>query len=278
MTRVREPAPGVRSVRADNPGPMTLDGSRSYLLGSRESVLLDPGPDDAAVERRMRELAGGAEVGLVALSHAHPDHAAAAGRAAELFGAPVAASEGTLRRLEVRGRPLHDGAELPVDGGDSSLRVLETPGHSGDHLCFFRPSDRLLFTGDLVLGEGSSLVGHPEGSVSDYLDSLDRLIALAPSLLLPGHGPDVTDATARLRAYREHRRERTDQVRAALASGARSVEAIRQEVYGDLEAGLSWAADATIRAQLEHLEELGGELPAVSGREDVPAPGEAEPR
>lgn len=273
MTPVSEPAPGVRGVRADNPGPMTLDGTRSYLVGTREAVLLDPGPDDADAGRRWRELAGGAEVRLVVLTHAHPDHAAGAERAGGLFGASVAASERTLGRLEVDGRPLRDGDELPVDGGDASLRVLETPGHSDDHLCFLRPTGRVLFTGDLVLGEGSSLVGHPEGSVADYLASLDRLIAEEPRLILPGHGPDVPDARERLRAYRDHREERTVQVREALRAGARSVEAIRREVYGDLEAGLGWAADATIRAHLEHLEELGEEVPEVSGREGAWPPG-----
>lgn len=273
MSDVREPAPGVRSVRADNPGPMTLDGTRTYLIGRREAVLLDPGPDDGGAEERWRRLARGAEVRLVALTHAHPDHSEGAERAARLFGARVAASNATLRRIDVRGRSLHDGMELAVDGGQASLRALETPGHADDHLCFLRPSDRLLFTGDLVLGEGSSLVGHPEGSVSDCLASLDRLLSEEPGLILPGHGPDVGDPRARLAAYREHRRDRTEQVREAVRSGARSVEEIRRDVYGDLPARLRWAAEATVRAHLVHLEELGEDLPEIAGREQAPGPG-----
>lgn len=270
---VRRPAPGVRSVRAENPGPMTLDGTRSYRVGSREAILLDPGPGGEGSRERWRALAGDAGIRWVLLSHAHPDHAEGARAAAELLGAGVAASPGTLERLSLDGRILEDGAEVEVDGGEMALRVLETPGHSPDHLCFFRAPDRVLFTGDLVLGEGSSLVGHPEGSVSDCLASLERLLGLAPELLLPGHGPDVDRAEERLRACRDHRLERTGQVRAALSEGARSVEAIREEVYGELPSGLAWAADATVRAHLIHLEERGEELPDVEGRDEAPGPG-----
>lgn len=267
MTEVMSPAPGVRSIRAENPGPMTLDGTRIYLAGKRGAVLLDPGPDDDGAEERWRRLADGAEVETVALTHGHPDHAGSARRAARFFGARLAASADALRRLSADGRPLRDGDELPVDGGESALRALETPGHSEDHLCFLRPSDGVLFTGDLVLGEGSSLVGHPEGSVSSCLESLERLMELEPRLVLPGHGPDVPDAPGRLSAYRDHRRERTREVREALESGARSVEEIRVRVYGDaLPEGLEWAADATVRAHLVHLEDLGEELPDVAGR------------
>lgn len=267
MTEVTSPAPGVRSIRADNPGAMTLDGTRIYLVGERGAALVDPGPDREGAGERWRRLAAGAEVETVALTHGHPDHAGGALRAADLFGARLAASGDTLRSLSATGRPLRDGTELAVDGGQSQLRALETPGHSADHLCFLRPSDRVLFTGDLVLGEGSSLVGHPEGSVSDCLASLDRLLDLEPSLLLPGHGPDVREAVARLAEYRDHRRDRTRQVRRALEDGARSVEEIRRRVYGEeVPAGLGWAAEATLRAHLVHLEELGEELPEISGR------------
>lgn len=272
MTGVREPAPGVRSLRADNPGPMTLDGTRSYVIGSRQALLLDPGPGGAGAEGRWRKLAGGRGVRLVLLTHAHPDHAGGARRAAELFGAELAASAGTLRRLDVDGRPLGDGERVDADGGDAELEALATPGHSPDHLCFLRPSDRVLFTGDLVLGEGSSLVGHPEGSVADFLESLERLLARDPSLLLPGHGPAVPDARERLLAYRDHRLERTEQVREAVAAGRGSVEEIRRRVYGDLEPRLERAADASVRAHLEHLEGRGEDLPDVSGRGEVGEP------
>lgn len=267
MTEVASPAPGVRSVRAGNPGPMTLDGTRIYLVGGRESVLLDPGPDEDGLEELWTELAEGTDVAVVALTHSHPDHAGGALRAAGLFDVPLVASPRALRRLSVDGRPLRDGAELPVDGGESRLRALETPGHSPDHLCFLRPDDGVLFTGDLVPGEGSSLVGHPEGSVADCLASVDRLVELEPSLLLPGHGPDVAEAGERLAEYREHRRGRTRQVREALEAGARTVEEIRRRVYGDrVPAGLGWAAEASVRAHLVHLEELGEELPEIAGR------------
>lgn len=262
MDRVCRSAAGVRSVTADNPGPMTLDGTRTYVVGEETALLLDPGPDGPGSEERWRSAAEGADIRLVLLTHSHSDHAAGAEAAADLFGARVAATGETLRRLSARGRPLHDGEEIPVDGGRWRLRAVETPGHSGDHVCFFRPSDRLLFTGDLVLGEGSSLVAYPDGRVGEYLSSLSRLVDMEPRVILPGHGPDVTDAVGRLREYLDHRRERERQVLEAVRAGATSVEEIRGRVYPGLPEGLAWAASANVAAHLQHLRERGEEVPA----------------
>lgn len=262
MPDVERSARAVRSVTAGNPGPLTLAGSRSYLVGRERAVLVDPGPADGGAEGRWRALAGDARVELVALTHAHPDHAAGTERALELFDAELAASSATILKMGMDGRRLSDGDPVHPEGPE--LVALETPGHSSDHLCFWRETDGILFTGDLVLGEGSSLVAYPDGSVNEYLRSLERLMDLGPSLLLPGHGPDVEDAVDRLREYRDHRMERDRQVHRAVEDGARTVAEIRERVYGDIPAELRRAAESTICAHLVHLKERARDDPSLA--------------
>lgn len=264
---VLRPGPGVRCVVADNPGPMTLDGTRSYLVGEERAVLLDPGPAEG-LEERLEALAGDRRIVAVALTHAHPDHAEGGEAAARWSGAPVAASAGTLARTGLEGRALEDGHGLEVDGGSSTLEAVATPGHAADHLCWWWPPAAAAFTGDLVLGTGTAMVGHPDGHMGSYLESLERLLRLEPDRLYPGHGDPVDDAEGRLRSYLRHRREREEQVRRAVEEGASSVAEIRRRVYGELPDGLDFAAEASIRAHLEHLEERGVELPEVEARED----------
>lgn len=272
--RVLEPAEGLRCAVADNPGPMTLDGSRSYLVGRDEGVLLDPGPaGDGQRERLARLLEGGPSVSTVALTHAHPDHAGGAAAVARGLGAGLAASAGTMERLGIEGRVLEDGDVLALDGGDGSLTALATPGHSSDHLCFLWLPGRAVFTGDLVLGSGTAVVGHPDGHMGSYLSSLERLRDLEPTRLYPGHGAPVDGAVERLRAYADHRREREEQVLRAVEEGAGSVAGIRRRVYGELLEDLARAAEASIRAHLVHLEERGVELPELGGREPGAAGG-----
>jgi glyoxylase-like metal-dependent hydrolase (beta-lactamase superfamily II) len=147
---------GVGVAVADNPGPLTLDGTLSYRIGTRRAVLLDPGPDRPGGIDRLVKLVGEAVVEWICLTHAHHDHAALASRAAEEFGASLAASPETLARIRLEGRPLGDGDRIEIDGGSAHLDVLETPGHSADSLSFCLQPARWLFTGDTVLGEGST--------------------------------------------------------------------------------------------------------------------------
>lgn len=266
---VLDPEPGVRCAVADNPSPMTLDGTRNYLVGRDRAVLLDPGPADDGQGERLRRLVRGRRVSAVALTHAHPDHAGGAPELARELGVPLAASGATLRRLGADGRDLADGQLLPEDGDDGDgLRALATPGHSADHLAFWWPGRRALFTGDLVLGSGSAMVGHPDGHMGDCLASLERLSELGARRLYPGHGDPVDDPGARLAAYRDHRLEREERIRRAVEAGAASVAEIRRRAYDRVPDDLEWAAGASIRAHLLHLEEQGVELPEIEGRED----------
>jgi len=248
---------------------MTLDGTRSYVLGRAWVVVVDPGPDDPDQLEALTAAVADRPVAAVLLTHAHADHAAGASAAARRFGTQLAGSAETLARLGLDGRALGDGETLGLDeetngpaGTEATITAIHAPGHSADHVCYLARPGRRLFTGDLVLGEGSSAILHPDGSVADCLASLARLISLRPSLLLPGHGPPVEEAMQKLEAYRRHRLEREQQVRAALAAGAATVPDIRHAVYGELPPGLVRAADASVAAHLAALAAWGEEVPA----------------
>jgi glyoxylase-like metal-dependent hydrolase (beta-lactamase superfamily II) len=264
--RVETVAPGIVAVTADNPGPLTLEGTRTWVMGGHRLAIIDPGPDDDEHLDRVDRVIAGRPVAAVCLTHSHADHGAAADRAGRRWGSVHASAE-TLRRLGLQGIVLADGDEIVLDeaGGPERLVALATPGHSGDHLAYLCLPGREILTGDLVLGRGSSMVAHPDGSVGAYLASLGRLAALRPSRLLPGHGPVVDEADARLADYAAHRRKRTEQVRAALDRGGRSIEELLAAVYGRLPAGVREAAELSLRAHLKHLEELGYESPASNG-------------
>lgn len=272
-------------LRAANPSPMTLDGTRTYVLGIGRVVVIDPGPAEPDQLAALTAIVGRRPVAAVVLTHAHADHSALGKRAAREFECPLAASGETLSRLAgadagaVAGLPaytiaLEDGSRIEIEGG-LGLTALSTPGHSGDHFSYLEPAGRRLFTGDLVLGAGSSAILHPDGKVGACLASLARLAALRPVELLPGHGPPVEDALTLLAEYRKHRRERETQIREALAAGASSVSEIREAVYGPLPAGLGWAADASVAAHLAALEAHGLKVPdhAAFGVRGEQAPG-----
>ena len=252
-SRVALHGPGIAAVRADNPGPLTLTGTQTYVIGTGPLIVLDPGPPDDAHLDRVDDVIAGRPVAAVCLTHAHADHAASAAGAAARWG-ELRASSATLDLVGAAGRALADD-EVLEPGEGLRLRAIPTPGHAADHLCYLLEPSRALFTGDLVLGEGSTMIAHPDGSVEAYLASLARLAALRPERLLPGHGPPVEDALARLEECRAHRLRRVASVRRALEAGARTPERIRDAVYGDLPASHHAAAHLTIRAYLAFLGE-----------------------
>lgn len=225
-----------RTIRADNPGPLTLEGTNTYLFGG---AVVDPGPDD---ERHLRRILDAGPVEVIVLTHRHPDHAAGAARLSKLSGAPVLAF----------GAGLEDGDRV------AGLEVLHTPGHAPDHLCFWRAEDRTLLSGDLIAGRGSIIVAPPEGDLAAYMDSLERVRGLGPSCILPGHGPEAPDGVAKIEEYIAHRREREERVVAALRSGASSLEEIIERAYADVPAGMRAYAELGARA---HLIKLGHPAP-----------------
>ncbi|MFC6086731.1 MBL fold metallo-hydrolase [Sphaerisporangium aureirubrum] len=244
------------NVLASNPSPMTLDGTNTWVLGEPGAdtvVVVDPGPDD---EEHLRRVAGRLEdrrVGVILLTHGHPDHSAGAKRFAAMVGAPVRALD---PRHVLGGEGLGDGDALSVAGLE--VRVVGTPGHSFDSLCFWLPADGALLTGDTVLGRGTTVIA-PDGDLADYLRSLDRLRAsaeiTAATALLPGHGPVLPDPIAVLDAYIAHRRERLDQIREARANGVLTPAEIVDVVYAGLADDLKFAAEMSVRAQMAYLDQ-----------------------
>ena len=253
--------PRAACLLAPNPSPLTLDGTNTWLIaepGSAAVVVVDPGPDDEAHLRRVHAAAAAGEryVARILLTHGHPDHSAGAARLAELTGAPVQAAD-PAHRLGPDGLAEGD----VVTAGGCELRVVASPGHSADSVCLLLPADDALFTGDTVLGRGTTVIAG-DGNLGDYLRTLDRLRDLAEArgvgVLLPGHGPVLADPLGILDYYVAHRAERLDQVRGALAAGARTPAEIVAMIYTDVDQSVWPAAEWSVRAQLDYLGEPAG--------------------
>lgn len=239
---------------APNPGPMSLDGTNSYLIsapGAGASVVVDPGPAD---EGHLHRLADAGPVELILVTHRHADHTAGSVRLHELTGAPVRAAD--PRHCLGGGEPLQDSESIHAAG--VSIQVLATPGHTSDSVCFYIPDDGpngSVLTGDTILGRGTTMLDYPDGRLGDYLESLDRLESFGAATVLPAHGPVLPSLEAITRAYREHRQERLAQIGAVLDRLGRdaSVAAVADAVYADVEPSVRRAAEMSVAAQLDYL-------------------------
>jgi glyoxylase-like metal-dependent hydrolase (beta-lactamase superfamily II) len=245
----------ARCVLAPNAGPMTLDGTNTWVLrepDARRSVVIDPGPRHAGHLAAIHEAAG--PVGTVLLTHGHLDHSEGARAFAGAAGCGVRALD-PAHRLGLEG--LADGDVVEIDGLE--VRVVATPGHSSDSLSFVLPAESAVLTGDTVLGRGTTVVAHPDGELGAYLGSLRRLRDLAESAeasrVWPGHGPLIDDALTAIEGYLAHRAERLEQVREAVADGATTAREVVEQVYADVDRVLWPAAELSVRAQLDYLDQ-----------------------
>jgi glyoxylase-like metal-dependent hydrolase (beta-lactamase superfamily II) len=232
---------------------MTLEGTNTWVLlepGSSQAVVVDPGPLDLEhLERVLRHVESlGARVALTLLTHHHLDHAEAAAH----FGAQTAAP---VRAIGTGHDDLAEGQTVTVGGLD--VTVVTTPGHTADSISFLLPAESALLTGDTVLGRGTTVVAWPDGELAVYLESLERIEQLAASgeatRILPGHGPLVPDAKATVDFYRQHRAQRLDEVRGALAAGDTEPRQVVERVYADVPREVWPAAELSVRAQLDYL-------------------------
>jgi glyoxylase-like metal-dependent hydrolase (beta-lactamase superfamily II) len=250
----------ARCLLAPNPSPMTLDGTNTWVVcepGSSAAVVVDPGPDDEAHLRRIRDevTAAGAVVAQILLTHSHRDHSEGAAALAKMTRAPVRAAD-PAHRLGDEG--LAPGDTIAAAGCE--IKVVPTPGHSFDSVCLHIPADNALLTGDTVLGRGTTVIAR-NGNLADYLATLDRLRSLTAeaelAVLLPGHGPLLTDPATTLDYYIAHRQTRLSEVTAALAAGDRTTAAIVTRVYGDTLPALRRFATMSVKAQLDYLADQG---------------------
>lgn len=237
------------AMLCDNPGVMTLDGTNTWVLrkpGADEVVIVDPGPDDDEHINRLAQLG---PIAVVLITHRHGDHTDGIDKLVAATGARVrAVGSGFLRRL---GAPLRHGETVEAAG--LRIGVMATPGHTADSLCFVL--DDAVLTGDTVLGRGTTVIDHEDGSLADYFDSLRRLQGLGARTVLPGHGPELDDLAAVTQMYTDHRNERLGQIRAALLvlGDEASPRQVVEHVYADVDEKLWEAAESSVRAQLDFL-------------------------
>jgi glyoxylase-like metal-dependent hydrolase (beta-lactamase superfamily II) len=239
----------IRIVRvlAPNPSVYTLEGTNTWVVGQDPAVVIDPGPDDDGHLDEVARTAG--RVGAVLVTHDHEDHAPGAAAFGARSGAPVYAFR--LKDAE------HIRDEQVISAGAVSLVALHTPGHSSDHFVFHLPAEGGLFTGDAVLGRGTSFIDPPDGDLAQFMRSLKRMQELAPRALYPGHGPVVLNAAAKLQEYVGHRAEREQQIIDAMTSGAGTIAAIVGVVYADYPADVHALAGRSVLAHLLKLESEG---------------------
>jgi len=233
----------IRDILAPNPGPFTLDGTRTYLLG--ESAVLDPGP---AIESHIEAIrAAMPNLQTILITHRHADHAPAAIPLKRMTGARIVAPAGVL-----------DETDVIIRGGETveDLEVIATPGHTAEHVCFLSQTGDL-FSGDTILGAGTTAIFPPDGNMGQYIRSLQRLRARNPRRIYPAHGPTRDDAVALIDDYIAHRLQREQQIIEALSDGAHTIPEMRQRIYTELDPRLEKAAEVQIGAHLIKLQEEG---------------------
>jgi glyoxylase-like metal-dependent hydrolase (beta-lactamase superfamily II) len=278
-------APGVRRILAPNPGPFTFTGTCTYIVGESELAVIDPGPEDAAHVAAILDATRGEKITQIVVTHTHRDHSGGAQLLQKETGAktygegPHRAArplyEGETSRLEAAADHdfspdirVHDGER--IEGRGHVLEAIATPGHTANHLAFALLGQNCLFSGDHVMAWSTPIVAPPDGSMGDYLHSLERLRTRVEDFYLPGHGPPARDARVLVERYIEHRVAREAAIVRKLERGESNIPDLVQAIYIGLDPRLTGAAGLTVLAHLEHLVSQGRVVtdgaPVASGR------------
>jgi len=266
--QVDEPMPGVRRVMADNPGPFTFKGTISYIIGRGKVAIVDPGPDDPRHIGALLDAVRNETVTHIFVTHTHRDHSPAVPAIKAATGATVYA-EGPHRAA----RPLHIGEHNPLDSsgdrdfrpdvtlkdgevvtGDGwSIEAVATPGHTANHMAYAFKDNSVLFSGDHVMGWSTSIVAPPDGAMSDYMASLNKLAKRNEAIYFPGHGPAITDASRFVHYYILHRMAREASILHRLSKGTTDIPTIVRAIYIGIDPRLTGAAGLSVLAHLEDL-------------------------
>jgi glyoxylase-like metal-dependent hydrolase (beta-lactamase superfamily II) len=265
---VEEVRPGVRRVLCDNPSPFTFSGTVSYILGRGKVAIIDPGPDNDAHAAALLEAVKGETVTHIFVTHTHRDHSPNTARIKQATGATVHA-EGPHRasrpRYESEKHNPESGADRDfrpdvaighgdiVEGTGWRLEALATPGHTANHMAFAWPEQKITFVGDHVMGWSTSIVAPPDGSMVDYLASLERLTRRDEDLYFSGHGPEIPEGRRYVRHLIRHRQAREASILHRLAKGEADIPTMVRAIYIGIDLRLMTAAGYSVLAHLEDL-------------------------
>jgi len=263
----------ITHFTAANPGHLTLNGTNQYLLGREGITVIDvalPGPENINGILERVESMGGKRIEKILLTHIHRDHCGGALALQKRSGAKLGI--GALRAGHLGGEDFtyRGGDKIPYDDGE--LTVVHTPGHESGHCCFYESGRQILFTGDHILGYGTTVIPPPDGDMAAYMQSLEKLLDLEIRLILPGHGPVIEDPQRKIREYIDHRLSREREVLESLGEGRHTIPAIAAQIYAEIPAPLQSVGQLSVEAHLIKLIREGrvrkeGERYFLSGKE-----------
>ncbi len=268
--------PGVRRVIANNPGPYTYTGSGAYIIGRGEVAVIDPGPDDPAHLDALLRATAGETVSHILITHTHSDHCGLARKFAARTGAPVLAFGPHPVGDKASDTPaLDEGADYSfapdillrdgdrIDGLDWKIEAVHTPGHLSNHLCFALPAENALFTGDHMMGWATTVVAPPDGDMTAYIESLEKLLTRDDAIYFPTHGAPIKTPHRFVRAVRTHRLMRDAQIVEQIKKGRSGIKEIVTMMYADIDPRLHGAAALNVLAHLIRL--VGNETVRCEG-------------
>jgi glyoxylase-like metal-dependent hydrolase (beta-lactamase superfamily II) len=261
---IQQISPLVRRLVENNPGPFTFTGTCTYIVGRGDVAVIDPGRENDAHTQAIIDALKGERIAHIVVTHTHKDHSPGAALLAERTGAPIVGCAPFVAKggLETGLDSAHDLTYAParvlkdgdrIEGDGYTLEAVETPGHASNHLCFALPQERSVFSGDHIMAWSTSIVAPPDGNMTDYMSSLDKLRAREDALLWPGHGGPVMEPQRYMRALSAHRRQREAAIVRRLHAGDETIHDMVARIYDGLDPRLVNAAALSVLAHMEDL-------------------------